>query len=128
MHPCHYMFMVPLYGCHSCKHLEESKKKPNYLIRMTLWFEITSFSCFFFSNFMRQECLDSRFVFDRPLPVSRLVSLIGSSILFIYAFIVAFMDVDFKGSWYLIVMLLIRNMIIYNIGKIVQTLSLVTFQ
>lgn len=33
------------------------------------------------SNFMRQECLDSRFVFDRPLPVSRLVSLIGSSIL-----------------------------------------------
>lgn len=34
------------------------------------------------SNFMRQECLDSRFVFDRPLPTSRLVSLIGSSILF----------------------------------------------
>ncbi|OBS80322.1 hypothetical protein A6R68_21474, partial [Neotoma lepida] len=33
-------------------------------------------------NFMRQECLDSRFVFDRPLPVSRLVSLIGSSILY----------------------------------------------
>lgn len=33
------------------------------------------------SNFMRQECLDSRFVFDRPLPVSRLVTLIGSSIL-----------------------------------------------
>lgn len=30
---------------------------------------------------MRQECLDSRFVFDRPLPASRLVSLIGSSIL-----------------------------------------------
>nr|XP_039335073.1 proteasome subunit alpha type-1-like [Saimiri boliviensis boliviensis] len=29
-------------------------------------------------NFMRQECLDSRFVFNRPLPVSRLVSLIGS--------------------------------------------------
>ncbi|KAM8911142.1 proteasome subunit alpha type-1-like [Lycaon pictus] len=29
-------------------------------------------------NFMRQECLDSRFVFDRPLPVIRLVSLIGS--------------------------------------------------
>uniref|UniRef100_A0A3B4BBI3 Uncharacterized protein n=1 Tax=Periophthalmus magnuspinnatus TaxID=409849 RepID=A0A3B4BBI3_9GOBI len=29
-------------------------------------------------NFMRQECLDSRFVFDRPLPTSRLVSLIGS--------------------------------------------------
>ncbi|KAF3829965.1 hypothetical protein GH733_001390, partial [Mirounga leonina] len=24
-------------------------------------------------NFMRQECLDSRFVFDRPLPVSRLI-------------------------------------------------------
>ncbi|KAJ6665083.1 hypothetical protein lerEdw1_005314 [Lerista edwardsae] len=33
-------------------------------------------------NFMRQECLDSRFVFDRPLPVSRLVSLIGSMILY----------------------------------------------
>ncbi|KAA8590328.1 hypothetical protein FQN60_014262 [Etheostoma spectabile] len=33
-------------------------------------------------NFMRQECLDSRFVFDRPLPASRLVSLIGSSILY----------------------------------------------
>ncbi|XP_029952511.1 proteasome subunit alpha type-1 [Salarias fasciatus] len=29
-------------------------------------------------NFMRQECLDSRFVFDRPLPTSRLVSLVGS--------------------------------------------------
>uniref|UniRef100_A0A8C6EKD9 Proteasome subunit alpha type-1 n=1 Tax=Microcebus murinus TaxID=30608 RepID=A0A8C6EKD9_MICMU len=29
-------------------------------------------------NIMRQECLDSRFVFDRPPPVSRLVSLIGS--------------------------------------------------
>nr|XP_055191852.1 proteasome subunit alpha type-1-like [Nyctereutes procyonoides] len=29
-------------------------------------------------NFMHQECLDSRFVFDRPLPVSCLVSLIGS--------------------------------------------------
>ncbi|XP_032347242.1 LOW QUALITY PROTEIN: proteasome subunit alpha type-1-like [Camelus ferus] len=29
-------------------------------------------------NFMCQECLDSRFVLDRPLPVSRLVSLIGS--------------------------------------------------
>lgn len=33
------------------------------------------------SNFMRQECLDSRFVFDRPLPTSRLVHLVGSSIL-----------------------------------------------
>nr|XP_035931502.1 LOW QUALITY PROTEIN: proteasome subunit alpha type-1-like [Halichoerus grypus] len=29
-------------------------------------------------NVMCQECLDSRFVFDRPLPVSHLVSLIGS--------------------------------------------------
>lgn len=29
-------------------------------------------------NFMHQECLDSRPVFDRPLPVSRLASLIGS--------------------------------------------------
>ncbi|AWP07843.1 putative proteasome subunit alpha type-1-like isoform 6 [Scophthalmus maximus] len=29
-------------------------------------------------NFMRQECLDSRFVFDRPLPASRLVTLVGS--------------------------------------------------
>ncbi|KAM6157725.1 proteasome subunit alpha type-1-like [Rhynchocyon petersi] len=29
-------------------------------------------------NFMCPECLDSRFVFDRPLLVSRLVSLIGS--------------------------------------------------
>ncbi|CAD7683187.1 unnamed protein product [Nyctereutes procyonoides] len=29
-------------------------------------------------NFMHQECLDSRFVFDRPLAVSRLVSLIGN--------------------------------------------------
>uniref|UniRef100_A0A8P0TPD1 Proteasome 20S subunit alpha 1 n=1 Tax=Canis lupus familiaris TaxID=9615 RepID=A0A8P0TPD1_CANLF len=29
-------------------------------------------------NFMHQECLDFRFVFDRPLSVSRLVSLIGS--------------------------------------------------
>ena len=29
-------------------------------------------------NFMLPECLDSRFVFDRPLPVSQLVCLIGS--------------------------------------------------
>ncbi|XP_063490327.1 proteasome subunit alpha type-1-like [Symphalangus syndactylus] len=29
-------------------------------------------------NFMCQECFDSRFVSDRPLPVSSLVSLIGS--------------------------------------------------
>uniref|UniRef100_A0A5F9CGA0 Proteasome alpha-type subunits domain-containing protein n=1 Tax=Oryctolagus cuniculus TaxID=9986 RepID=A0A5F9CGA0_RABIT len=29
-------------------------------------------------NFIHQECLDSRVVFDRPLLVSRLVSLIGS--------------------------------------------------
>uniref|UniRef100_A0A2K5CVM2 Proteasome subunit alpha type n=1 Tax=Aotus nancymaae TaxID=37293 RepID=A0A2K5CVM2_AOTNA len=44
-------------------------------------------------NFMRQECLDSRFVFDRPLPVSRLVSLIGSSILFM----LTFTDMNFEG-------------------------------
>uniref|UniRef100_A0A671EJZ0 Proteasome alpha-type subunits domain-containing protein n=1 Tax=Rhinolophus ferrumequinum TaxID=59479 RepID=A0A671EJZ0_RHIFE len=30
-------------------------------------------------NFMSQECLDSTFVFDRRLPVSRLVALIGTS-------------------------------------------------
>lgn len=29
-------------------------------------------------NFMSQECLDSTFVFDRHLPVSRLAALIGS--------------------------------------------------
>ncbi|XP_067830455.1 proteasome subunit alpha type-1-like isoform X4 [Heptranchias perlo] len=32
------------------------------------------------SNFMRQECLDSKFVFARPLPVSRLVGLVGSKV------------------------------------------------
>ncbi|XP_067830453.1 proteasome subunit alpha type-1-like isoform X2 [Heptranchias perlo] len=32
------------------------------------------------SNFMRQECLDSKFVFARPLPVSRLVGLVGSKL------------------------------------------------
>ncbi|XP_045658392.1 LOW QUALITY PROTEIN: proteasome subunit alpha type-1-like [Ursus americanus] len=31
-----------------------------------------------FCNFIRQKCLDSRFVFDRPLSVSCLASLIGS--------------------------------------------------
>lgn len=29
-------------------------------------------------EFMRVECLDSRFVFNRPLPISRLVQLVGS--------------------------------------------------
>lgn len=29
-------------------------------------------------NFMRRECLHSEFVFERPLPVSRLVSLVGN--------------------------------------------------
>lgn len=31
-----------------------------------------------FCNFIRQKCLDSRFVFDRPLSVSCLASLMGS--------------------------------------------------
>uniref|UniRef100_A0A8C4Q475 Proteasome subunit alpha type n=1 Tax=Eptatretus burgeri TaxID=7764 RepID=A0A8C4Q475_EPTBU len=29
-------------------------------------------------NFMRQECLNSRFVYDTPLPIARLVSLVGN--------------------------------------------------
>lgn len=52
--------------------------------RFDFFFLLLFFSVFPSSNFMRQECLDSRFVFDRPLPVSRLVSLIGSSILFLH--------------------------------------------
>lgn len=34
------------------------------------------------SKFMRTECLNSRYVFDMALPVSRLVTSIGDSILF----------------------------------------------
>ncbi|KAK2139842.1 hypothetical protein LSH36_1585g00000 [Paralvinella palmiformis] len=30
---------------------------------------------------MRTECLNSRYAYDQPLPVAKLVSLIGSSIL-----------------------------------------------
>ena len=33
------------------------------------------------SKFMRTECLNSRYVFDMPLPLSRLVSAVGDSIL-----------------------------------------------
>ena len=36
----------------------------------------------FLSNFMRQECLNSRYVYDAPLAVSRLVSRTGNSILY----------------------------------------------
>ena len=36
---------------------------------------------FFYSKFMRTECLNSRYVYDRPFPVSRLVSAVGNSIL-----------------------------------------------
>ena len=32
-------------------------------------------------KFMRTECLNSRYVFDLPLPISRLVSSVGDSIL-----------------------------------------------
>ena len=35
----------------------------------------------FLSNFMRTECLSSRYVFDMALPLSRLVSAVGDSIL-----------------------------------------------
>ena len=34
----------------------------------------------FCSKFMRTECLNSRFVFDTPLPISRLVEAVGDSI------------------------------------------------
>merc|ERR1712142_1381878 len=30
------------------------------------------------SNFMRTECLNSRYAYDQPLPVSRLVAMIGN--------------------------------------------------
>ena len=33
-----------------------------------------------YSKFMRTECLNSRFVFDTPLPISRLVEAVGDSI------------------------------------------------
>ncbi|KAK2141807.1 hypothetical protein LSH36_1037g00075 [Paralvinella palmiformis] len=36
---------------------------------------------FFSSKYMRTECLNSRYAYDQPLPVAKLVSLIGSSIL-----------------------------------------------
>jgi hypothetical protein len=36
--------------------------------------------CFFYdSNFMRTECMKSKMMYDRPMPGSRLVSLIGDS-------------------------------------------------
>ena len=37
---------------------------------------------------MRTECLNSRYVFDMPLPVSRLVAAIGDSILLLFMRIV----------------------------------------
>ena len=35
------------------------------------------------SKFMRSECLDSKYAYDRRLPISRLVSAVGDSIFFI---------------------------------------------
>jgi len=40
----------------------------------------------FCSKFMRTECLNSRFVFDTPLPISRLVAAVGDSILQVVVF------------------------------------------
>ena len=42
------------------------------------------FLCFFFfiSKFMRSECRLSKYVYDRRLPVSRLVSAVGDSIFY----------------------------------------------
>jgi len=37
-------------------------------------------------KFMRTECLNSRFVFDTPLPISRLVAAVGDSILQVVVF------------------------------------------
>ena len=34
---------------------------------------------------MRTECLNSRYVYDRPFPVSRLVTAVGNSILTVHA-------------------------------------------
>ena len=36
-----------------------------------------------FSNYMRSECLNSRYAYDQPFPVSRLVANVGNSILVI---------------------------------------------
>lgn len=41
---------------------------------------IIFFVCFC-SKFMRTECLNSRYVYNRPFPISRLVSAVGNSIL-----------------------------------------------
>lgn len=39
---------------------------------------------FIFSKFMRTECLNSKYAYDTPLPVSRLVSAISDSILSLF--------------------------------------------
>ena len=52
------------------------------LVRHLLRNRLFEFILFSFSTFMRQECLNSRFVFDMPLPVSRLVTTVADSILF----------------------------------------------
>ena len=46
-----------------------------------------------FSNFMRSECLNSRYAYEQPLPVSRLVAAVGNSILLVNCGIICCSDV-----------------------------------
>ena len=60
------------------------------LILLTSSVLIMDFLSFCFSlgsKFMRTECLNSRYAFDVPLPVSRLVAMIGNSILSVTVFV-----------------------------------------
>lgn len=50
------------------------------MIYIALVTDISTFTCVIYnSNFMRTECMKSKMMYDRPMPGSRLVSLIGDS-------------------------------------------------
>lgn len=52
-----------------------------YFSNILKWHLMWLSMLFFSSKYMRTECLNSRYAYDQPLPVAKLVSLIGSSIL-----------------------------------------------
>ena len=53
-------------------------------LRYALYRQHILFNICYFSRFMRTECLNSRFLHDTEMPLSRLVTTVGNSILVEY--------------------------------------------
>ena len=77
----HYFDMIgvlPSFQCSDCYyflHCEPHKRLHSVSVINA------AFLLLFFSKFMRTECMNSRYAYDKPLPVSRLVNMVANSIL-----------------------------------------------